>query len=214
MAAALPRTGHRVVVKLGGSHAADRARIAAIVRELQSSPVRSVIVPGGGPFADAVRDAQDVLGFSDRLAHRFAMEAMTTFARVLAELHPALVLAETRQEIDAAHAAGRLPVFSVARLLPGHPEVPETWAMTSDSFAALLAWELDAAGLVIVKSMDGPDIAAAADLTAAGITDDAFPEFAGRLACPIRLVGPAALTRLGDLLADPPRAIGTAVRTR
>lgn len=212
MPAALPRTGHRVVVKVGGSHAADRARVATIVRELQSSPARSVILPGGGPFADAIRDAQGMLGFSDRLAHRFAMEAMITFARVLVELHPVLVLAETRQEIDGAHAAGRLPVFSLAKLLPGHPDVPESWAMTSDSFAALLAWELDAAGLVIVKSTDGPQIAAAADLTAAGITDDAFPGFAARLACPVRLLGPDSLPRLGDLLSDPRRAIGTVVR--
>ncbi len=27
------------------------------------------------------------------------------------------------------------PVFSLAKLLPGHPDVPESWAMTSDSFA-------------------------------------------------------------------------------
>lgn len=208
---ALPRTGHRVVVKVGGSHAADRARIAAIVRELTTSPVRSVIVPGGGPFAETVREAQAALGFSDRLAHRLAMEAMVTFARVLVELHPALVLVADRVQIDAAHAAGRIPVWSVERLLAGHPGVPESWAVTSDSFAALLAWEIDAAGLVVVKSMDGPAGAAPADLTAAGITDDAFPDFAARLTCPIRLVGPTDLPRMAEVLADPRRAIGTVV---
>jgi len=211
MPAVLPRTGARVVVKVGGSHVADRARIATILRELSASPVRSVVVPGGGPFADAVREAQGALAFSDRLAHRFALEAMTTFARVLAELFPMLVVAETRAEIDAVHAAGRIPVWSVARLVHGMAGVPESWAVTSDSLAALLAWEIDAAGLVLVKSMDGPEAASAADLTAAGVTDDAFFDFAGRLACPIRLVGPATLAGLGELLADPRRRIGTVV---
>lgn len=211
MAAVLPRSGPRTVVKLGGSHAADRGRIALILRELSSSPGRAVVVPGGGPFAEGVREAQGALGFSDRLAHRLAMEAMIAFARVLAEIHPALAVVETRGEIDAAHAAGRIPVWSVARLLHGMADVPESWAMTSDSFAALLAFEIDAAGLILVKSLDGPAAAAAADLTAGGITDDAFPTFAGRLACPVRLVGPADVGRLGDLFDDPRRRIGTVV---
>lgn len=208
-----PRTGPRFVVKVGGSHAADRVRIATIVRELSASPIRSVVVPGGGFFADAVREAQRTMGFSDKLAHRLAIEAMCSFAAVLAELYPQLVMAVTRQEIDAAHAAGRIPVWRPDRLISGVADIPENWTMTSDSFAAWLAFELDAAGLVIVKSLDGPAESAAVDLTAAGITDDAFPAFAGRLSCPVRLVGPASLPRLGDVLASPDARIGTVVST-
>ncbi len=210
----LPRTGHRVVVKVGGSHATDRARIGAILREVTGSPVRTVIVPGGGPFADAVREAQAALGFSDRLAHKLAIEAMNAFAKVLVELFPALVLATSRREIDGGHAAGRIPVWCPTSMLQGQRGVPENWGMTSDSFAAWLAFELDAAGLVIVKSRDGPQTATPADLTAAGITDDAFPGFVSRLGCPVRLVGPAALDDLGELLGKPTAPIGTSVMTR
>ena len=211
--ATLPRTGHRVVVKLGGSHAADRGRIGMIIREIQASPARTVIVPGGGPFANAVREAQDGLGFSDRLAHRLALKAMNAFADVLVELYPSLVLTVSRQEIDAAHAAGRIPIFLTDRLQAGAVSIPEDWTTTSDSLAAMLAFELDAAGLVLLKSLDGPEAARPADLTAAGITDDAFPDFAGRLACPIRLVGPGSFTRIGDLLASPAAEAGTVVVT-
>lgn len=209
--AMLPRTAHRVIVKVGGSHAADRARIQTIVRELAASPVRAVIVPGGGPFANAVRDAQESLGFSDRLAHKLAIEAMVHFAEVLVDLFPGLVLASNRNEIDAIHSNGRIPVWSASRLTSGFPGVPENWSMTSDSFAALLAFELDAAALLLVKSLDGPATSTPQDLTAAGITDDAFPEFARRLNCPIRLVGPSALDNLGQLLAFPHSRTGTIV---
>ena len=209
----LPRTGPRFVVKVGGSHAADRARIATILRELTSSPARAVIVPGGGLFADAVREAQRAMGFSDRLAHRLATEAMSSYAAALTELFPVLVMAPTRQEIDAAHAIGRIPVWRPDRLLDGVADVPESWAMTSDSYAAWLAWELDAAGLILVKSLDGPEQSSTADLTAAGITDDAFPDFAGRLACPVRLVGPSSLPQLGEILAAPQTRAGTVVTT-
>lgn len=208
---ALPRTGPIVVVKVGGSHAADRARVAAIVRELASSPVRSVIVPGGGPFADAVREAQGTLGFSDRLAHRLAQQAMGAYAEVLAELHPSLVLAPTRQEIAAAHGAGRLPVWRPDRLLDGVDGIPVGWSMTSDSYAAWLAFELSAAALLLVKSLDGPEATTAADLTAAGITDDAFPGFCERLSCPVRLIGPATVPSIAAVLDRPDSAIGTVV---
>jgi 5-(aminomethyl)-3-furanmethanol phosphate kinase len=56
------------IVKLGGSHAIGphlKDWLAAIVAEAGSI----AIVPGGGPFADAVRTAQASMGYDDRAAH-------------------------------------------------------------------------------------------------------------------------------------------------
>lgn len=206
-----PRTGQLVVVKIGGSHATDRARLDRIADAVATTASRVVIVPGGGPFADAVRAAQSALAYSDRLAHGQALAAMTLFAEVLTDLYRPLVMAATRGEIDAAHAAGRVPVFRPDRLISGGGGLEVGWHVTSDSVAAWLAFELSASGLVLVKSADGPHLSGAGPLADTGLVDAAFPEHAGRLACPVRVVGPAALDRLGDLLAAPGSRIGTVV---
>jgi 5-(aminomethyl)-3-furanmethanol phosphate kinase len=205
------RTGALVIIKIGGSLATDRAQLNEIVADIGNAACRSVIVPGGGTFADAVRNMQGRLGFSDKLAHRLAMQAMTDYAEVLAELYPQLVVTRLKFEIEAAHRAGRIPIWSPAILDAGVTGLPENWSMTSDSFAAFLARSLDADGLILVKSTDGPDLAGAGQLSIAGITDDAFPDFAHGLACPVRLVGPASYRKLSDLLARPDKKIGTVI---
>ena len=63
------------IVKLGGSHSSGphiRDWLAAIVAEAGGI----VIVPGGGPFADAVRSAQPRMGFDDRAGDAMALLAM------------------------------------------------------------------------------------------------------------------------------------------
>ncbi|WP_237154629.1 amino acid kinase family protein [Oryzibacter oryziterrae] len=205
------RTGNLVIVKIGGSLATDRVALHGIIGDIGRAACRSVIVPGGGAFADAVRSVQAGLGFSDKLAHRLAMQAMSDYADVLAELYPQLVVTRLKYEIEAAHHAGRIPVWSPAVLEAGVAGLPENWTITSDSLAAFLARSLRASALLLIKSVDGPDLASATHLTSAGLTDDAFPDFAGALDCPVRLIGPANHGRLSELLARPDKTIGTVV---
>ena len=77
-----PSRARPAVIKLGGSHASGphiRDWLAAIAAEKR----RIVIVPGGGPFADAVRSTQASLGFDDSAAHDMALMAMAQFGRFL-----------------------------------------------------------------------------------------------------------------------------------
>lgn len=207
----IPRTGDRVIVKLGGSLIADRERLVEIIASLKMAPTRIVVVTGGGPYADAVREVQGRLRISDRLAHRQALQAMNHFAEAICELDPALVMAATRAEVDAAHAAGRIPVFLTERVLSGGGGLPESWAVTSDTYAAFLAFEFDAAGLILVKSTDAPAKAGAEELARTGLVDAAFPTFAARLSCPIRIVGPSSLASLQDLVGLPHSRVASIV---
>ena len=65
-----------------------------------------VIVPGGGPFADAVRALQPALGMGELVAHRMAILAMQQFGLALQALEPRLGLAETARELRSAHGRG------------------------------------------------------------------------------------------------------------
>ena len=77
------------VVKVGGSFA-HHPRLGDVVAALARGVGRTVVVPGGGPFADMVRREQPRIGYDDRTAHRMALLAMAQFGHALASLSPAL----------------------------------------------------------------------------------------------------------------------------
>lgn len=146
------------------------APVLAVVGDVARSR-RVIVVPGGGPFADAVRDADRRFGLSHSAAHWMAVLAMDQFAYLLAER-----LAEGRvvagpDEIAAALAEGALPVLAPSRWLRAADPLPHTWSVTSDSIAAWVAGALGARRLVLVKP---PGTRAAAAIGAPDLVDAYF----------------------------------------
>jgi aspartokinase-like uncharacterized kinase len=166
-----------VIVKLGGSQAFSQ-HLAAWLDALAHAAGRVVVVPGGGPFADAVRAAQQTIGFDDRAAHRMALLAMEQFGCALAGLRPSLRLAQSAAAIRATLRAGAVPVWAPTRMVLAAKDVPWSWDVTSDSLAAWLAGALGAKLLLLVKSVAVPPApVGAADLVARGIVDPCFARF-------------------------------------
>jgi len=126
------------VVKIGGSLVADRARLCAILAECVEEPPVA-IVPGGGPFADAVRSTQAALGFDDTLAHCLALDAMGRMAEVFCALERRLTIAASPETVADALAKGRSVIWDPVALKAGHAEIAESWDVTSDSLALRLA---------------------------------------------------------------------------
>ena len=119
---------------------------------------RLVVVPGGGPFADAVRaaDARQALGESE--AHWMAVLAMEQMAHLLAAGQAGQAgarLADDAPSLWAALDAGRLAVLAPYHWLRAADPLPHSWAVTSDSIAAWFAGELGASRLVLVKPVAG-----------------------------------------------------------
>ena len=72
-----------IVVKLGGS-LFDYSKLSEWLKILSEEGAgKVVIVPGGGPFADQVRDAQKRWKFNDQQAHKMALHAMDQFGIML-----------------------------------------------------------------------------------------------------------------------------------
>ncbi|CAO3454597.1 5-(aminomethyl)-3-furanmethanol phosphate kinase [Azospirillum argentinense] len=161
------------VVKLGGSlwRAPELRRwleILAAARRL-----RVVIVPGGGPFADAVRDAQPALGFGDRAAHRMALLAMEQYGTALADLETRLTPARSLADLRGRPS----PTIWMPLPLADSADVAESWDVTSDSLAVWLAGALGATCAVLVKSAPLPDaVTPVTQLVTEGIVDPALPD--------------------------------------
>jgi 5-(aminomethyl)-3-furanmethanol phosphate kinase len=139
------------VVKVGGGLAREagedalRAQCAAIGEAGRRH--RLLVVPGGGGFADAVRDCDRRYGLSDAAAHRMAILAMDQFGWLLSELIPGCA---PTTEIDGDGLRVLLP----AAVLADDP-LPASWDVTSDSIAAWVARRAGAGRLVLVKPVDG-----------------------------------------------------------
>ncbi|HEX4670672.1 MAG TPA: hypothetical protein VH279_00310 [Solirubrobacteraceae bacterium] len=142
-----------LVVKVGGGLLRDegleglRTACAEALELAANRPV--LVVPGGGPFADAVRAVDEQVGLDDATAHALALQAMDQLGLLLRPLLPA---AELLTDLVAPRALGLL---QAARAFANRPGVPESWTVTSDSLAVLAAAAIGADEAVLLKSVDG-----------------------------------------------------------
>jgi dihydroneopterin aldolase len=161
--------------------------IAAIAR----GAGRAVIVPGGGPFADAVRAAQAQMGFDDLAAHRMALLAIEQFGCAITTLHEALSLADSLDSIRRSLANDQVPVWLPTQMVLAAADIPQRWDVTSDSLAAWLARQIGAERVLLVKHIEpSPEAMRARDLAARDIVDKAFADFLAASRVPAFVLGP------------------------
>ncbi|MGO9134297.1 MAG: uridylate kinase [Methylovirgula sp.] len=196
-----PKTPPPIVVKIGGSLAGAKD-LGAWIAALDRCPLPLIVVPGGGPFADAVRAAQAKMHFDDEAAHHMALVAMQQYGIALAALWPRLAGASTPSAIRRALRLGQVPCWNPSAMAAAAP-LPKGWDITSDTLAAWLAGTLKSDRLLLIKSVDVPaGVETAADLAAAGIVDPLFPHYAAASGAAVNLAGPAALAEAATLLAQ------------
>ena len=142
-----------VVVKLGGSVMSDGHLFDAALRAIDKYALRSrlLIVPGGGAFADAVRELDRRESLSDDAAHWMAVRAMDQSADVVAHRMADAVVVNSENAISNAHMSGRVPVLAPSHWLQESDPLPHSWDVTSDSIAAWIAGRLKAPHLVLIK---------------------------------------------------------------
>jgi aspartokinase-like uncharacterized kinase len=146
-----------VVVKVGGGLLAHPGALAATARAVAELARRRrvVVVPGGGPLADAVRRLHEGTGLSEDAAHWMAILAMDQYGHLLAERIAGAVLVEEPGGIAPVLDGGRVAVLAPYRWMRSADVLPHSWDATSDSVAAFVAGALDARHLVLVKPADG-----------------------------------------------------------
>lgn len=166
------------VVKVGGSLLGSPELKRWLEIFVQYSDGKIIIVPGGGVFADAVRQAQKISKISDEAAHKLAVLAMDQFGLLLQSLNPQLVTASSELEIAERTWQHRAIVWLPSNMVLNDETIPQNWDVTSDSLAAWLAEKLEAKHLILLKS-DKPkgnklDLAV---MTKDGVVDFAFQDF-------------------------------------
>ena len=111
-----------------------------------------VVVPGGGIFADQVRQAQNNWKYDDVTAHRMALRAMEQFGLLLQRLEPQLISASSKEEICRVLESDKVPVWFPFNMIANNEQIKASWDITSDSLSLWLAEHLNCCNLVLVKS--------------------------------------------------------------
>jgi aspartokinase-like uncharacterized kinase len=165
------------VVKIGGSLSHDPALREWLTQLWEVGGGRVVIVPGGGDFADKVRQYQSEWNFGDLAAHNMCLLAMAQYAILMQGVQPELVLASNEMRIRRALRDGRVAVWVPTDLMRDTPDGMSNWDTTSDSLAAWLSTTLNAERLMVVKSC-AVDSATPLDVLASkGVVDAAFVRY-------------------------------------
>ena len=184
--------------KVGGSlfDLADLGQRLKTLRDERFPGEAVLIIPGGGAFADSVRQADQVHHLPGESAHQLALQAMRISAAMVATIvGESLVddpttqqelVRQWRSEEDAEPSLAVWDVIGAWQMAQPSLEkqwgvLPTDWSITSDSIAAAFAWHWGAQKLVLCKSIDRPssdDYQAWADQ---GLVDECFPRLAADL---------------------------------
>jgi aspartokinase-like uncharacterized kinase len=146
----------KAVIKVGGSLSRSRA-LPDLCREISQlgGIHRLLVIPGGGEFADLVRDFYARLQLSETAAHRMAILAMDQYGYLLGDLIPHAELVAGLPDALRVAADGRVPVLLPSSLMAQADPLPHSWQVTSDSIAAWVAGASHASLLVLLKDVDG-----------------------------------------------------------
>jgi hypothetical protein len=145
------------VIKIGGGLAAVPGALDHVCQAVSASARdhRILVVPGGGAFADTVREFDRSMGLSSDAAHWMAILAMDQYAHVLAERIPGAALIEEPGALLQALPSSGVAVLAPYRWMRSADVLPHSWEATSDSIAAFVAGALDAARLILIKPAPG-----------------------------------------------------------
>jgi aspartokinase-like uncharacterized kinase len=195
------------VIKLGGSLAFSPA-LRDWITAVAVHAGRIVIVPGGGPFADAVRAAQEQMRFDDRTAHRMALLAMEQYGFAIASMNKRLQPADSLEAICHDLAGGKVPVWLPAQMVMADSAIPQSWDVTSDSLAAWFAGRIGAERLILVKHLETPESTVlVSNLVASDMIDGAFPKFIMASGVPAFILGTTEQRAMGVTMSGDESAL-------
>lgn len=140
------------VIKIGGSLYSSKYLVQWLDAINAYSSKKIVIVPGGGPFADQVRLADEKFNLHQDYSHNMAVLAMQQYGCSLASLCAGLATASSAEQIYQSWGASKAVIWEPYEMVRDQCRLDKTWDVSSDSLAVWLASILGVKNLLLVKS--------------------------------------------------------------
>ena len=140
----------RQVVKIGGSLFPNYA--IELAKRLENTG--SLIILGGGEFANLIRKYDSEIHFTEKTNHWRAIDCMDIIAKLVDDKVDSTKLAFSIDEANEISNEGLTPIFVVSEFLKREDPFECSWDVTSDSIAAYVSHLLNA-NLLIVTNVNG-----------------------------------------------------------
>ena len=147
-----------ILFKIGGSVLENKNLLESTISQItplheESAVKRIVIIPGGGSYANLIREIYKIADIGDELAHWMAIYTLNFNGKRLSRLYPNFKLIEEINDI--LHSSRIICIFLPFRYLEKTDELPHNWNVTSDSIALFIAYKLGLKEVFLVKDIDG-----------------------------------------------------------
>jgi len=142
------------VIKIGGSLYDSSYLVDWLHAISECESQKIIIVPGGGPFADLIREVDNHFNIDQCLAHNMAILAMQQYGYLMKSLCPSLTLVDTQKKMNACWSNRNVAIWEPFNMVRLYCDLEKSWNITSDSLAAWLAKYLSADQLLFIKSAD------------------------------------------------------------
>ena len=142
-----------IVLKLGGSLMHSNELMVWLKNIFsRTRDIIIIVVPGGGEFAENIREAQRQLSFNNKIAHKMALLAMCQYGYFLTGMNADIKILKNTKILRLDKNIGGSFLWLPDDLLENILEITENWDFSSDSISLWLAAYLTADKLVIIKS--------------------------------------------------------------
>ncbi|KZX15519.1 uridylate kinase [Methanobrevibacter cuticularis] len=114
----------------------------------------SLIINGGGQFANLIRKYDEEVSFSKDITHETAIDSMDIIAKLLNDKFDFTEIVDSLEEAIKVSKSGKIPIMQCSDILKENDEIQHSWNLTSDSISAYIA-NLTKAKLLIATNVDG-----------------------------------------------------------
>jgi len=144
------------VLKVGGSLSRGKG-LETLCREIGrlGERHRLLVVPGGGDFAERVREADRRFHLDETAAHCMALLAMDQYGYILNQLIGGSWLTADLASACDATESGKVGILLPSAIIVRENPLPHSWRVTSDSIAAWVSLRTSSDRLVLLKDVDG-----------------------------------------------------------
>lgn len=139
-------------IKIGGSLYKSKYLVQWLDAISECLNKNIVIIPGGGPFADQVRLADEKFSLDPNHSHNMAVLAMQQYGYLLASSCPDLATARSTEQIFKSWSESKAVIWEPYEMVRDQCTLDKTWDITSDSLAVWLTSILEIKNLLLIKS--------------------------------------------------------------
>ena len=142
------------LVKIGGSLTYHVKPLLNTLKSFSSRENKIVVVPGGGMFADVVRDLDRDVKLSNRASHRMALMAMDMMGVYFSDVSHIRTV-DNLYDAKVTLLDSDIVILLPSKVVLSTDELPHSWEVTSDSIGLYVGKLLRLKKVIIVTDVDG-----------------------------------------------------------